>query len=290
MNGPKFRSGVDFARTLAATQPAATTPASTATPARSSATHNAHLKEAFFQQSGMSIQMRRGPIQRMPLRPAKTSRSGAARGPGRTNQLSDEPDFELPDSEVPSEEAQVRRPSSFRYDKENNDGKQDGSDRDERRLQKVFSLSTSKAQASASAATGSIGARAHGLKKPEAIVLPPLLEIKSLHDVLHLIQSTSQADPSGKSVPLLLRRINAAVLQNKISLPKIDRIADVREMLIEIFGKGHQSPTALSPNQRSLHAMLPLWLLNLGRQRTLAQQTHAAARLSLPLVRSSPMD
>ena len=292
MSGPKFRSGVDFARALATTLPSATATASATASARSGGTtSHAQLKEAFFQQSGMSLQMRRGPIQRMPLRPAKAGRSGTARGPGRVGNQSDEPDFDLPADEIPADHALKNLPVEFRSRQESNSGNQEGGDRDERRLQKLFSMSPIQASATAAtgvvAATGDVAARARALKKADAITLAPLPDIRSLRDVLQLIQSTGMADPTGKSVPVLLRRINAAVLQNKITIPRVDKIADARELLIEIFGKGHQGAVALSPTQRSMHAMLPLWLLNLGRERTLTQQTQAAARLSLPRTHSN---
>lgn len=221
----------------------------------------------------------------MPLRPAKPNRPTKKKsGPGPVGGQSDEPDFESSSADVQAEEELSRSVSSFRYDKENNDDKGDGNDRDERRLKKVFSMATSETKGSPTAGVNAraFGSRTQGLNKPDKTVQAPLPDIRSMRDMLHLIQSSSVADPSGKSLPLLLRRINAAVLQNKISLPRIDKISDAREMLIEIFGKGHQGTTPLTSTQRSLHAMLPLWLLNLGRERTPTQQMHAAARLSLP--------
>ena len=294
MSSPKFPGSSDFARTAAAytvATPASTSPtapSSTASSARGSgATDNAQLKAAFFEQSGMHVHIRKGPIPRMPLRAAKPNRPRVARGAGQVGSQGDEPDLDTPDDEVKPEQGLKRIPAGFES-RDDSEGrhKQEGGDRDERRLRRLFSMAAAPLAPTASAGTtigaGTITARARGLNPPAAVTVAPLPELHSLRDVLHLIQSTSLADPSGKSVPLLLRRINAAVLQNKIDLPKIAKVADARELLIDIFGKGHHAPAPLSATQRSLHAMLPLWLLNLGRQRTPTQQIHAAARLSLP--------
>lgn len=297
MNTPKFRIGADLSRTLAASRPvvpaASTAPA---TPARTGST-NAQLRDAFFQQSGMPIHLRRGPIQRMPLKAAKTNRSSPRRGLGRASGHADEPDFELPVEDEGAEQALRQLPVGFRSRQENDGDRQEG-EREERRFDKLFSMAVPLPQGMGAAATAStsatgtiaLGSRAQGLKKAAAAAPAPLPELRSMRDVLQLIQSTAVSDPSGASVPLLLRRINAAVLQNKISLPKIGKVAEAREMLIEVFGKGHQGLEPLSSTQRSLHAMLPLWLINLGRERTPLQQTHAAARLSLPRLYPGAMD
>lgn len=288
MSGPKFPSSFDFTRSLAANQPTASTPAPAATPTRGGSTaDNAELKAAFFQQSGIPIHMRRGPIQRMPLRAPKPNRPRVPRAAGGVSNHDEESDFDIPDSEILAESRLKFHSVELRSGQEGERGDQQDGDRDESRLQKFFSMSEPSVQASktgSTAAANAAGSRTNGLKKLEAVTLAPLPEMHSLRDVLQLIRSTSIADPSGKSLPMLLRRINAAVLQDKVSLPKITKAAEAREMLIDIFGKGHQGPSALSPTQRSLHAMLPLWLINLGRQRTPTQQTHAAARLSLPRI------
>ena len=288
MSSPKFPGGSDFVRTAAVypVSALASTSSSTASSARSGgSTDNAQLKAAFFEQSGIHVHIRKGPIPRMPLRAAKPNRLRVARGAGRVGSHEDEPDSDIPDDEVAAEEGLKRIPAGFES-RDDSEGrhKQDGGDRDERRLKKLFSMAAAPSvpTGSVTIGAGTITARARSLNPSPAVTLAPLPELHSLRDVLHLIQSTSLADPSGKSVPLLLRRINAAVLQNKIDLPKISKVADTRELLIDIFGKGHQNPSTLSASQRSLHAMLPLWLLNLGRQRTPTQQSHAAARLSLP--------
>ena len=111
---------------------------------------------------------------------------------------------------------------------------------------------------------------------------PPLPPMKTMHDVISFIHAATLADPSGQSLGATLRKINAAVLSKRIDIARVNKVSDTREAMIAVFGTGHAGNAASAPILRSIHAMLPLWLINLGRQRTDTQQTHAAARMTVP--------
>ena len=283
MNSSKFPNGSDLARSLAASMAAAQ---ATAAPAHNDGSaDSAHPKETFSQQSGIPFHMRQGRIQRMPLQPAKANRPRVPRNIGRINNHEDEPQFDMPVDVLPAVPSSRDIPLDLRSRQDGERQEPESGDRSKRNLKGLFSMSMPSIQRSATGANGTKAAgkpatAAESLKKTDAIGLAPLPELHSLNDVLRLIHAACKADPSAKSVEALQRQINAAVLQNKITLPKIARIEDARALLVEIFGKGHQGPTELSSTLRGLHITRPVWLLNLGRARTPTHKAHAAARVS----------
>ena len=237
----------------------------------------------------MPIHLRRGPVQRMALRAPKPNRPRTPKATGSVGNHDDEPTFDIPDYEVAAQNPLNFRPAELRSKQEGDGGDHGGGDRDKSRFQKLFSMSeppTLESAGGAGAAAGARGSRAQSLNRSVALAPAPLPELHSLRDVLSLIHSTNLTDPSCKSAELLQRKISAAVMDNKISLPKIRRLEDVSELLVDVFGKGHQGSTPLSTSQINFHLRLPVWLLNLGRQRTPLQQTHAGARQSLPTTRN----
>lgn len=108
----------------------------------------------------------------------------------------------------------------------------------------------------------------------------PLPSMRTVGDMVQFIHSCVQKDPTGKSLGQILRRINAAVLRKEIDVPVVSRVADARVLLVEAFGGGKSSMQNAAPSMRNMHLMLPLWLVNLGRNRTDEQQARSAARLS----------
>ena len=115
-------------------------------------------------------------------------------------------------------------------------------------------------------------------QRPSELKIPPM---QSMSEVVKFLHTCTQTDPSGKSLSLVLRRIGAAVLRNEIKLPIVNKVADARNVLIEIFGAGYKGTDAMPASLRSFHQIFPLWLVNLSKTRTAAQQSAAAARTEL---------
>lgn len=244
-------------------------------PALRHASHG-HFKGALFRHGGLHILMRRGPIGRMPLRNAGTKRAGK---PARTSGaqtvedldfLEEEDQFLIEES---SAETLARRFKSFQSKQEEQSGREGSS---ERGFARMFDMPPLGAVGGVGKKTGLSADQA----RQAALANVPLPFMASLGDVVKFVHACAEKDPSGKSVSHVLRRINAAVLRNEIDVPVVTKIADARSVLIDIFGIVQSSKDNANPSLRNIHLMLPLWLINLGRQRTSEQRVQAAARLS----------
>ena len=239
-------------------------------------TSHGHFKGALFRHGGLGVLMRRGPTGRMPLRNAGAKRgTGAKRtanleGVTELDFLHDEDQHLIEES---SAELLARRIKSFQ--KEEEPGSEHG-EGGERRFARIFQMPV----AELSSGAGFKGAGASAEAKPAALAAVPLPSMRSLDDVVKFIHSCTEKDPTGKSVSQILRRINAAVLRKEIDLPVVTKVADARNVLIKIFGAAQMSKESASPSMRNIHALLPLWLVNLGRQRSSEQRVQAAARVS----------
>lgn len=247
--------------------------------------HHAHFKGALFEHGGHGGPMRRGPTPRMPLR-SPAGKRGAGRARPAAGGAIDEGEAEhSEETHVPDEVRllQVRiQPQSEQ------DGSQDESNegrRDEKRFERIFQRAPVFGKLNEGALHAVKDAGKSLALPPDRVLLPPL---HSLEDVMRFIHAATQTDPGGKSIAVLLRRINAAVLRNEIKLPIVTRVSEARAALIDAFGTGHDGRKMAGESLRSVHAMLPLWLINLSKRRTALQQTHAAARLSIPTPRSGP--
>ena len=244
-------------------------------PALHHASHG-HFKGALFRHGGPGILMRRGPVGRMPLRSAGTKRkTGAKRnanleGVTDLDFLQDEDTHVIEDS---SAELLVRRINAFQKQEDPGSDREDGG---ERRFARMFQLPV----AEVNSASGFKSTGTSKEAKQAALASVPLPAMRSLGDVVKFIHSCTEKDPTGKSVSQILRRINAAVLRKEIDLPVVTKVADARTVLIEIFGAAQMSRGTASLSMRNIHALLPLWLVNLGRQRSSEQRVQAAARVS----------
>ncbi len=240
--------------------------------------HHGHFKGALFRHGELSIPMRRGPIGRMPLRNAGSKRSVKAKRTPRAQDVEDHDFLQDQDQdqyriEESSAEQLARRFKSFQSKQEEESGREGSG---ERRFARMFDMRASTAVDGVERKTGISTEQA----KHAALANVPLPSMASLGDVVKFVHACVEKDPTGKSVPHVMRRINAAVLRKEIDVPVVTKIADARRVLIDIFGVGHLSKDSASPSMRNIHLMLPLWLINLGRQRTNEQRLQAAARLS----------
>lgn len=239
----------------------------------------AQFQGASFQYGGASTQMRRGPTVRMPLQRARTKKKGISKSASGAHHGGDEDgDFAVSQNNGAGEKAPLSRLQSQFHSGEDGDNESDQEQRDEqRRFDKLFAVSAYRVDSFTKSALQP------SLTTKRVVAVPtPLPQMNSLPEVLKFIHGAMQSNPSGKSVNELLRRIAAAVHRGEIKLPRENKIAAARPLLVEIFGEGYQGKEALSESAKSLYTMLPLWLINLSRQRTDIQRIRAAARLSLP--------
>jgi hypothetical protein len=276
----KKTGGNDFVPPLPGPQNAG--PAAGSTPAAQQALTPAHhdarqFRGALFRQGPQTPPMRRGPTPRMPLRSPAAKRSSARRGPKRGPSI-EEGENELSHDESIFEDVTVSTAARIAEQSEQ-DGSEDHSDqerRDEKRIGRLFQMVESSPVALAG---GNPDAVARSAAAKERTPLPPM---QSLDAVVAFIHASTESDPSGQSLALLLRQINAAVLRDEIKLPVVNGVAEARAALISVFGKGYAGIEALSGSRRSIQAMLPLWLVNLSKRRTSLERAQAAAIVSVP--------
>lgn len=251
--------------------------AATATQDVASRPHShGHFNGAMFQQCALSVLMRRGPIPRMPLRNAGSGKRGVGPRRPRGGESLSEVELERDDdflAEDPNTNNFTVHFHSFQGsgDQESNSGRDQ-----ERRFAGLFQMPSRQLndvvpKKESFTTPGS---------RPVARATAQLPPMQSLDDVAKFVKGAIDQDPSGRSVPHILRTINAAMLRQEINLPAITKVADAREVLVDIFGSGHADRKDLSQSMRNLYLMLPLWLVNLGRQRTNDQRIQAAARVS----------
>lgn len=244
-------------------------------PALDHASHG-HFKGALFRHGGLSILMRRGPTSRMPLRNAGTKRGSKSNRAARAESVTDadalqeEDEFQVEESNT---DQLVRRFKSFQNNQEH-ESDREGSG--ERRFAQMFQVPIGKVSGEAAPGGGMRTAES----MPAKLAAVPLPAMRTLGDMVGFIHSCVEKDPTGKSLSQILRRINAAVLRKEIDLPMVTKVADARRVLIEIFGTTQMSKETVSPSMRNIHLMLPLWLVNLGRQRSSEQRAQAAARVA----------
>lgn len=244
-------------------------------PALNHASHG-HFKGALFRHGGLNILMRRGPTSRMPLRNSGTKRGSKSNRAARAESVTDadalqeEDEFQVEESNT---DQLVRRFKSFQNNQEHESGREGSS---ERRFARMFQMPIGKVSGKAAPSDGIRTAESMQAK----LAAVPLPAMRTLGDMVGFIHSCVEKDPTGKSISQILRRINAAVLRKEIDLPMVTKVADARRVLIEIFGTTQMSKENVSPSMRNIHLMLPLWLVNLGRQRSGEQQVQAAARVA----------
>ncbi|MBC7500348.1 MAG: hypothetical protein H7315_07610 [Herminiimonas sp.] len=246
-------------------------------PAMSGQHHARHFRGALFRQGPLAPLMRRGPTARVPLRSPAAKRSPARRGPKRGPSI-EEGESEIAFDDVTVEETSLS-PATRIAQQSEQDGSEDHSEqerRDEKRIGRLFQMVES---APVATRDGSLAHEAQRVESRERAALPPM---QSLDSVVTFIHASTQSDPSGRSLALLLRQINAAVLRDEIKLPVVSSVAEARAVLIDVFGKGHSGIEALSGSRRSIQAMLPLWLVNLSKRRTNLERAQAAAIVSVP--------
>jgi hypothetical protein len=257
---------------------AAARSADTSKAVNDSHTKSVHFNGALFQQGRLAGQFKRGPIARMPLKGAKSNAKGAKGKGSKSRHISssEEGEIESASHEVSSDDLEISQvPVLFGTDGDGeNDHSDDRGDGEKKRFERFIQMPalTAVDQGSEKSTSSS--------KATQAVALKPLPPMNSLKEVVKFIQSSVQSNPTNNSMAQTLRQINAAVLRNEISLPKITKVSDARNILIEIFGKGH-GPDSAQASLRGIYAMLPLWLVNLSKRRTVGGQKQAAARLSL---------
>ena len=240
-----------------------------------------HFKGAMFRHGHGAGPMRRGPTARMPLRGVGASR----KRPGRTKvggtAASDEPDGELSlDAYFNDEEHALQLQVGFQSHEEGSSDQSGDGERDKRRFAQIFQFAPVKEKSSGTSA------KILAVTDLRSKARPTLPLLRSMRDIVEFVHASTTLDPTGKSVAATLRSINAAVMRGEISLPVVTRVAETRDILIEFFGVGHTGPDPLPPAMRSIHQMLPLWLVNLSKRRTAQQKAQAVARLTLCVGRS----
>ena len=251
------------------------TPAAPQDPAPQHATHS-HFKGALFRLGGLQFLMRRGPIGRMPLRNAGAKRGVGANRAAGIEGVNDVDFLHGDDDHLVGEssaEQFARRFKAYQSDEEQGSGREGGG---EQRFARMFQMPVGEVSSRVASKSGMTAAEA----KQAELAAVPLPAMRSLSDVVSFIHSCAEKDPTGKSVSHILRRINAAVLRKEIDLPTVTKVTDARNVLIDIFGVAQMSKDGASPPMRNIHLMLPLWLVNLGRQRSNEQRMQAAARVS----------
>jgi hypothetical protein len=242
------------------------------------------FKGVLFLAGNYSTTMRRGPTPRMPLR-SPSGKRGVGRSKPAAGGATEENEVDHAEESTASEALQLlgmRIGTQSQQDgseQESNQGRQE-----ERRFERLFQMAATTSRPSAQAAADArVKATGVGGRAPAAAAaLQPLPPMHTLDDVVRVVQAATQADPTGKSVAVLLRRINAAVLRDEIRLPAVTRIGETRAALIDAFGGAARRHEPADDSLRAVHAMLPLWLINLSRPRTALGRAQAAARLSLP--------
>ena len=244
-----------------------------AVPGTGGHSHGTHFNGALFRQQGQQASLRRGPTVRMPLR-SVTGKRATVRSRNSTSIGLDAEEDESSTEIAAPEGLQPLAPGILpQSDCDDNDsGSQDGQ-RDERRFERQFQM----------AARADIHEAADGRLHAPALSLgtmPALPRMESLAQVVQFVHASTRHDPSGKSLAMILRQINAAVLRDEIKLPVITKVAEARAVLIDVFGQGASGEVAAS--LQSVQAMLPLWLINLSRRRTALQQSKALAILCVP--------
>ena len=245
----------------------------TAAPGTSEHGHGRHFNGALFRQQGQQSPLRRGPTVRMPLR-SVTSKRPTLRSRSSTSVGLDAEEGELATETVAPEGVHPFEPGIlFQSNCDDDDSGSREGQRDKRRFERQFQM-TARADIHG-AAEGELHTRA-----PSLGTMPPLPHMDSLAQVVEFVHAATRHDPSGKSLAMILRQINAAVLRDEIKLPVITKVAEARAVLIDVFGKGAYGEVAAS--LQSVQAVLPLWLINLSRRRTALQQSRALAILSVP--------
>ena len=273
--------------------------------------HHAHFKGVLFRQDGRNASMRRTQAPRTPV---------GKRGPGRARPAAggavEEGEVEQPEENIVPDEMrslQVRIQSQ-----DEQDGSQDESNqgrRDEKRLDRIalgktvdeekaadvvhvlrlkdkrFERVVQRQLAEDDDAPGitRIPAKKDARKirfgkLQDSLPLPPM---HSLDDVVRVIHAATQSDPAGESIGMLLKQINAAVMRREIKLPTLTLVSEARAALIGAFGTGDSNARPVSESLRSVHTLLPLWLINLSKRRTALERVQAAARLGLPMTMPS---
>lgn len=271
MNNGKISRGNTFHAALVSHSPA-----SAPDPASHRTAHG-NFKGALFEYSTLNILMRRGPTGRMPLRNAGSGkRNVGAKGPRRGVAVTEVDFMQNEDEHVIEESAFDKLSVRFKSFQNEDDQNSSGGTGDERRFERLFQMPSND--------TVGIDSNKAAFATPQArqsaVAATPLPTMKTLGDVVKFIHACVDKDPSGKSVSQILRRINAAILRQEINLPVITKVADARNVLIEVFGVGNLARDGLNPSLRNVYLMLPLWLVNLGRQRTSEQRVQAAGRVS----------
>ncbi len=237
---------------------------------------SSQFQGSLFQHGGTGTPMRRGPTLRMPLRsPQAKQRASARSASGASQAGNDDTDLALPQEGEAGKQGKLSPIQVNFQARGEGDGQFGGQQQDEKkRFDNLFSV--------ASLRSGSFAASVNDVDKARKGLSTPLPPMNSLPEVVRFIHGALESDPSGKSLSIVLRSINAAILRNEIKLPATTKVAEMRDLLIETFGKGHQNKEVLSPSVSAVLVMLPLWLVNLSRRRTESGKKLAAARLLTP--------
>lgn len=254
------------------------------TPAGQKSNHQGvtHFRGAFFQQGGLANLPRRGPTPRMPLKSANATKRASSSGRKKNDYVAGDADGDFSSLDgLESEHDSGYVDLHFNTSQDRDESSQNEGDREHRRFNRMFEMAPTAIENKSSSIRTTIN---RVQERREATPLPPMT---SLADLVGFIHTSVKSDPSGKSLGLLLRRLNAAVMRNEIPLPTTAKIADVRQTLIDIFGVGHNVEST-SPSMQNIYRILPLWLMNLGRKRTAMQQCQAAARLTVPFSAGLP--
>ena len=243
-------------------------------PALHHASHG-HFKGALFRQGGFGSLIPRGPNGRMPLRNAGTKRNVGTKRPANIEDVTEVDFLHGEDDHLVGESSAdqlARRFKAFQNNEEHSPGRDGGG---EQKFARMFQMPVGDVRSKAAPN----GAMTTAEAKQAALAAVPLPPMRSLGDMLSFIQSCAEKDPTGKSVHRILGRINAAVLRKEIKFPTVNKLADARTVLIEVFGVAQMSKTGASPSMRNIYLMLPIFLVNLGRQRSSEQRAQAAARV-----------
>lgn len=243
--------------------------------------HHVFHKGTPFAHGTPSSPMRRGPTLRLPLQSA-----GKRIGGSKKSRKSKHADAEFGAEECHDERHTLydfnlegRDPTARvtsledRGDDDSDDGKKRENSVDHRfKMSAVAEQSNAVSKDSFSKDSYAVG---RSPEKSAELKLPPLQSMSDVVKFLHASTQNNKTDQS--SLHILMQRVSSAILRMDIKLP--NKIADARNVLIDVFGVGYTGTAALPESMRTFHRILPLLLVNLSRTRTSNQQALAAARM-----------